>query len=83
MEALERKSKRVPFDRIKGMYAKVRLHKGYLVSADPSHLLKVPQQPNHCDCGVFLLHYVERFVENCEVNFTNLVVGSVPFSESH
>jgi sentrin-specific protease 7 len=23
---------------------------------------KVPTQSNHCDCGVFLLHYVERFL---------------------
>ncbi|BFZ60040.1 hypothetical protein YB2330_001062 [Saitoella coloradoensis] len=25
---------------------------------------KVPRQSNFCDCGVFLLHYVEKFLEN-------------------
>lgn len=24
---------------------------------------KLPQQPNHCDCGVYLLHYVELFIK--------------------
>lgn len=23
--------------------------------------LQVPNQPNTCDCGVYLLHYVEKF----------------------
>ncbi|KAG8774326.1 hypothetical protein FRC12_002049 [Ceratobasidium sp. 428] len=26
--------------------------------------LPVPEQPNWCDCGVYLLHYVEAFVES-------------------
>ncbi|KAG8709825.1 hypothetical protein FRC08_017990 [Ceratobasidium sp. 394] len=26
--------------------------------------LPVPEQPNWCDCGVYLLHYVEEFVAN-------------------
>lgn len=26
-------------------------------------VMKVPEQPNHCDCGVYLLHYVELFLQ--------------------
>eukprot|EP00457_Paulinella_chromatophora_P002038 gb/GEZN01002042.1/.p1 GENE.gb/GEZN01002042.1/~~gb/GEZN01002042.1/.p1 ORF type:complete len:771 (-),score=117.34 gb/GEZN01002042.1/:183-2495(-) len=29
----------------------------------PFRILQVPQQENGCDCGVFLLHYVELFVK--------------------
>ncbi|GAA5875191.1 hypothetical protein JCM3774_004165 [Rhodotorula dairenensis] len=52
--------------------------KGYLVSEAMSKLSKrpeelsidqvqcgkadVPQQPNYCDCGLYLLHFVERFL---------------------
>ena len=25
---------------------------------------KVPGQSNYCDCGVFLLHYVEKFLND-------------------
>lgn len=25
---------------------------------------KVPKQPNHCDCGVYLLHYAEMFLSD-------------------
>ena len=32
----------------------------------------VPRQPNYCDCGVFLLHYVEKFFENPEQNYLQL-----------
>ncbi|KAJ3272770.1 Sentrin-specific protease 6 [Terramyces sp. JEL0728] len=28
--------------------------------------LEVPIQPNHCDCGVYLLHYIETFLEKAE-----------------
>jgi hypothetical protein len=30
--------------------------------------LKLPQQNNHCDCGVFLLHYFELFLELIDKN---------------
>ena len=26
--------------------------------------MQVPRQPNHCDCGVFLMQYVETFLGN-------------------
>lgn len=29
---------------------------------DPTHIdVRVPAQPNYCDCGIYLLHYVQRF----------------------
>lgn len=33
----------------------------------------VPQQPNHCDCGVYLLHYVDKFFERPDEAFRKLV----------
>uniref|UniRef100_A0A5B6Z6E4 Putative ubiquitin-like-specific protease 2B isoform X2 n=1 Tax=Davidia involucrata TaxID=16924 RepID=A0A5B6Z6E4_DAVIN len=32
--------------------------------------LELPQQQNSFDCGLFLLHYVERFLEDAPVNFS-------------
>ncbi|XP_022141974.1 probable ubiquitin-like-specific protease 2A isoform X3 [Momordica charantia] len=32
--------------------------------------LELPQQENSFDCGLFLLHYVERFLEGAPVNFS-------------
>ncbi|KAI3504952.1 hypothetical protein L1887_26770 [Cichorium endivia] len=31
--------------------------------------LELPQQPNSFDCGLFLLHYVELFLEQAPINF--------------
>ncbi|CAI9270170.1 unnamed protein product [Lactuca saligna] len=31
--------------------------------------LELPQQPNSFDCGLFLLHYVEHFLEQAPINF--------------
>lgn len=36
---------------------------------------KVPIQPNSFDCGVFLLHNVERFFHDPQINFMNLTSG--------
>jgi hypothetical protein len=30
----------------------------------PGYMPKVPQQPNHCDCGIFTLFYVQCFFKN-------------------
>nr|XP_016464924.1 PREDICTED: probable ubiquitin-like-specific protease 2A [Nicotiana tabacum] len=35
----------------------------------PFFSLKLPQQENSFDCGLFLLHYVELFLEQAPVNF--------------
>ncbi len=40
----------------------------------PSVEVRVPQQRNACDCGVFLLHYAELF---CRKPFTNLAPKKV------
>jgi len=31
-----------------------------------THVSRVPSQMNGCDCGLFLIHYVEQFVKECE-----------------
>ncbi|TQE05731.1 hypothetical protein C1H46_008637 [Malus baccata] len=36
--------------------------------------LKLPQQENSFDCGLFLLHYVECFLEEAPVNFSPLEI---------
>ncbi|XP_051118188.1 probable ubiquitin-like-specific protease 2B isoform X2 [Andrographis paniculata] len=38
--------------------------------------LEIPQQPNLFDCGLFLLHYVERFLEEVPANFSIYKVTS-------
>jgi Ulp1 family protease len=35
---------------------------------------KTPKQPNHCDCGVYLLHFVEHFMTNPKCLETVLVM---------
>lgn len=35
-----------------------------------SILMQLPQQENLSDCGLFLLHYAERFLEEAPVNFS-------------
>ena len=40
----------------------------------PNKLYQVPKQPNHCDCGVYLLKFVEKFFEDPETNFVTLSV---------
>jgi len=36
---------------------------------------KVPTQSNHCDCGVFLLHYVERFLGEPDLYLRDILVS--------
>ncbi|XP_027930647.1 probable ubiquitin-like-specific protease 2A isoform X2 [Vigna unguiculata] len=36
--------------------------------------LELPQQDNLHDCGLFLLHYVERFLEEAPVNFNPFMI---------
>ncbi|XP_052734896.1 probable ubiquitin-like-specific protease 2A isoform X4 [Vigna angularis] len=36
--------------------------------------LELPQQDNLYDCGLFLLHYVERFLEEAPVNFNPFMI---------
>lgn len=33
------------------------------------YLFQLPQQENFYDCGLFLLHYVERFLKEAPINF--------------
>jgi Ulp1 family protease len=37
---------------------------------------KVPGQSNYCDCGVFLLHYVEKFLLDPERYLPDMLVAS-------
>ncbi|PWA91648.1 ulp1 protease family, C-terminal catalytic domain-containing protein [Artemisia annua] len=42
--------------------------------------LELPQQPNSYDCGLFLLHYVELFLEQAPINFNPFKISqSVDF----
>jgi hypothetical protein len=38
--------------------------------------VQVPQQSNHTDCGVFMLHYIERFTMNPFVPIDNVCIDS-------
>ncbi|KAG4937599.1 hypothetical protein JHK85_052518 [Glycine max] len=40
--------------------------------------LELPQQQNAYDCGIFLLHYVEHFLEQAPINFNRSTKFSVP-----
>ncbi|KAA8915294.1 hypothetical protein TRICI_002651 [Trichomonascus ciferrii] len=40
----------------------------------------VPQQPNFCDCGIYVLHYVERFLKNPE-KFAHNMMNKSPESK--
>ncbi|KAI3788102.1 hypothetical protein L2E82_00766 [Cichorium intybus] len=43
--------------------------------------LELPQQPNSFDCGLFLLHYVELFLEQAPINFNPFkITKSVNFT---
>ena len=52
--------------------------------------IQLPQQENLFDCGLFLLHYVERFLEEASLNFSpfnitkfsNFVSNLIVFKES-
>jgi Ulp1 family protease len=35
---------------------------------------KVPGQSNYCDCGVFLLHYVEKFLNDPDHYLPDILV---------
>ncbi|CAN4107913.1 unnamed protein product [Withania somnifera] len=49
-------------------------------SSLPFVCLKLPQQENSFDCGLFLLHYVELFLEQAPVNFKlSLISASSKF----
>lgn len=37
--------------------------------------LELPQQENCCDCGLFLLHYVELFIAEAPVNFNPFMIN--------
>lgn len=39
--------------------------------------LEVPQQENFYDCGLFLLHFVERFLEEAPLNFNPLTLSKL------
>jgi Ulp1 family protease len=41
--------------------------------------VRVPKQPNFCDCGVYLLHFIEKFVHNSSTpSFLSSLVYSFP-----
>lgn len=46
-------------------------------------LLQLPQQENSFDCGLFLLHYVELFLEEAPVNFNPFKISKFSTFVSH
>ncbi|KAK7690319.1 hypothetical protein QCA50_006976 [Cerrena zonata] len=40
----------------------------------------VPYQPNYCDCGIYVLHFVQRFMSDPEM-YTRLILSKVKKSE--
>lgn len=53
-----------------------REKRGMNISKDDLHgvYAKVPKQSNFCDCGVFLLHYVEKFLEHPDRYLPDILV---------
>jgi hypothetical protein len=43
--------------------ARARVYKGFRGDNVPGYEASVPQQSNHCDCGVYLLEFIERFAQ--------------------
>ncbi|KAH1156504.1 hypothetical protein AAZX31_18G260600 [Glycine max] len=41
--------------------------------------LELPQQQNAYDCGIFLLHYVERFLEQAPINFNRSLISKFSY----
>jgi Ulp1 family protease len=39
---------------------------------------KVPKQVNYCDCGIFLLHYVEKFLQDPDRYLPDILVLPSP-----
>lgn len=40
---------------------------------------QVPPQPNYCDCGVYLLHFVEQFMSDPETFSQQILVSFCNF----
>jgi len=57
------------------------------ISKDHLHGLyaKVPIQSNFCDCGVFLLHYVQKFLNDPDRYLPSILVQTLlpPAEKSH
>ncbi|XP_028215735.1 probable disease resistance protein At4g27220 [Glycine soja] len=41
--------------------------------------LELPQQQNAYDCGIFLLHYLERFLEQAPINFNRSLISKFSY----
>lgn len=39
----------------------------------------VPYQPNYCDCGIYVLHFVQRFMSDPEMYTRLILVSTCPF----
>lgn len=46
----------------------------YCVNWSITDVFQVPVQPNHCDCGVYLIHFAETFLSN-PAELANVMVG--------
>jgi len=50
---------------------------------DPIHVdARVPEQPNYCDCGIYLLHFFDRFFSDPDQFFRNIIASRRSFKNS-
>lgn len=55
----------------------MKLNKKVDVTGVEGKYAKVPEQPNFCDCGVYLLQYAETFMQNPNLYIQLILVGEI------
>ena len=62
------------------LVAEAKEKRGMDISKDNLHgvYAKVPTQSNFCDCGVFLLHYVQKFLNDPDRYLPGILVQPPP-----
>lgn len=49
------------------------IERDFSINTMKGHLVKVPQQPNYTDCGLFVMHYFEMFFKVSYVKYILLI----------
>ena len=69
----------IPVDELRAptlIEAKVR--RVVSIKIPPTYFLQVPRQPNYTDCGLYLLHFAELFMQDPLTYAKAMIVGT-PF----